>query len=335
MAMPADNSQVKDFTSEEAFFLSAKNQFQDEFLESSVTFFKNSQVEIEKSESGVFFDLIWATLESRSAGCLEIVNALEKNQSLALHRASPMFKSALFLFRAGILTLQTPTTTREDVFFDAATSVLRTEKAIKLKNLATIYSSNRLTRDLLLKTLLETYFFVKSAPTHIALAVAHAESFSLQCELSEYLADEAPHANLLKKGLLAAGFDESTFEKTKPSWATCELIEVMKDLAKTKSYGLVLALNEAMPRQKGVELSREAWSNIEKRNLVPSDVLAPFKTHEAVDEEEEHAKLGAAFFNTQNYLAPREQDVIMDSMRRLLDAQENFYKQFQEDCKSE
>jgi hypothetical protein len=181
-------------------------------------------------------------------------------------------------------------------FFRHLAAISRTRFARLTAGAAGIDSAlaaGRLGKRHLLGHLVEIHHFVSSAASHISPAIALAPSEHLRLLFSEYLSEEYLHGVMLREGLLLAGLTSDDIDRAAPLPATRAVMDFLRGLAHTDflAYSAVAAYNEAPTLEGAVGLYDARWRRIDETGLLPPAALAPFREHELIDLEGEHAAL--------------------------------------------
>src|SRR5262249_2210497 len=140
-------------------------------------------------------------------------------------------------------------------------------------------------RRLLLGGLVETYHLVGAASSHISPAIARSPTTNLQMMFSEYLAGEYWHGLWLRQGLPAPDISPIDLGRCDPLRGRMAAINCLRWAASTDllAYSACLAAGELEGGSKTAERVERYFDALVKLNLVPEEVIRPFKLHTLED----------------------------------------------------
>ncbi|WP_409463465.1 iron-containing redox enzyme family protein [Amycolatopsis sp. GA6-003] len=164
-------------------------------------------------------------------------------------------------------------------------------RQIGYHNLFSGLDSGELRSEVYLGIILETYHYVKSAPRHIATAIAHCDDERLIPILSQYFTEEYNHAGLLVQALTKMGIPQEEVIGAHPVIGTWSLINNLCEIARrdTLSYIACTTLFEA--RADDFEAGAESLRRAARTAGFPAECAEPLITHMRIDIEAGHTGL--------------------------------------------
>ncbi|MBS2965168.1 iron-containing redox enzyme family protein [Actinocrinis puniceicyclus] len=145
--------------------------------------------------------------------------------------------------------------------------------------------------EVFLGIILETYHYVKSAPRHIATAIAHCDDDRLEPILSKYFTEEYNHAGMLLQALKRMGLPKEQIQRAHPVIGTWSLINNLCEVARrdTLSYIACTTLFEA--RADDFEGGAASLRKAARLAGFPEECAEPLITHMRIDLEAGHVGL--------------------------------------------
>ena len=145
--------------------------------------------------------------------------------------------------------------------------------------------------EVFLGLVLETYHYVRSAPKHIATAIAHCDDERLVPLLSKYFTEEWNHAGMMRLALKRMGMPKSHIETANPTIGTWSLVNNLCEIARqdTLSYLACTSLFEA--RADDFDAAAESLRRAARLVGFAEDCAEPLITHMRVDLEAGHVGL--------------------------------------------
>ncbi|MGW1073038.1 iron-containing redox enzyme family protein [Streptomyces sp. NPDC002537] len=164
-------------------------------------------------------------------------------------------------------------------------------RQIGFHNLFAGLESGELRGEVFMGMILETYHYVKSAPKHIATAIAHCTDDRLIPLLSRYFTEEYNHAGMLLQSLKKMGLPKEHILDAHPVIGTWSLINNLCEIARqdTLSYIACTTLFEA--RADDFEEGAESLRKAARTAGYPEACAEPLITHMRIDVEAGHAGL--------------------------------------------
>jgi hypothetical protein len=165
-----------------------------------------------------------------------------------------------------------------------------------------------------LGSLIETYHFVISNPSHVSPAIVSAPSERIRMMWSEYLSDEYWHGAFLRKGLRAAGLSDADIDRADPLPANLAVMNFLKltSMLDPIAYAVCLTAGESLGDTS--EIANGRYDRMAE--LVGEDVVGPFREHHLIDLENAHGALSAELFAELPPLTRHQQDAISRAVRQ-------------------
>jgi hypothetical protein len=146
-------------------------------------------------------------------------------------------------------------------------------------------------KELLLGLVLETYHYVKSAPKHIATAIAHCDDERIVPLLSRYFTEEYNHAGMMLLALKRMGLRKEHILDANPMIGTWSLVNNLCEIARqdTLAYLACTTLFEA--RAEDFEAGSAGLRAAAVRLGFTEESVEPLITHMRIDVEAGHVGL--------------------------------------------
>lgn len=164
-------------------------------------------------------------------------------------------------------------------------------RQIGYHNLFAGLESGELRGEVFLGMIMETYHYVKSAPKHIATAIAHCDDDRLVPILSRYFTEEYNHSGMMLQALRKMGLPKEQIVNAHPVIGTWSLINNLCAIARqdTLSYIACTTLFEA--RADDFEAGAESLRRAARTAGYPEECAEPLITHMRIDVEAGHVGL--------------------------------------------
>ncbi|OJW49201.1 MAG: hypothetical protein BGO67_04390 [Alphaproteobacteria bacterium 41-28] len=190
-----------------------------------------------------------------------------------------------------------------------------------------------LTKDILLKALLESYLLINSVSDHIITAFDNDLEFTELEALDEYLEEEYWHGRFLYYGLRKAGITEQEIGEYEMSKETKNLLNFLSDIAKDDfaAYMLCMSITESPTNCPGHITNRlREWRKIENQQIIPKQVLDIFRKHEEHDLACGHGDFSYNFNLKDKELSALRQQEISKKIDAFLHLQGEIYQGIKE-----
>lgn len=173
----------------------------------------------------------------------------------------------------------------------------------------------------------ETYHYVKAAPKHIAVAIAHCKNSYWEKLLTEYFIDESNHAELILKTLENLGVEPDRAQAAHPIIGTMSLVNMLCEIGRTSTLAYLAStrLFEAT-REDAVE-AQKAWEEIAARYGVEAKAIEPFLDHMRGDVISNHGSLFAQALQEENYIDAKEAHYAVNCLHDLKHSYDQFHDQ--------
>ncbi|GAB2595347.1 hypothetical protein GCM10027168_30070 [Streptomyces capparidis] len=164
-------------------------------------------------------------------------------------------------------------------------------RQIGYHNLFAGLESGALRGEVFLGMVMETYHYVKSAPKHIATAIAHCSDERLIPLLSDYFTEEYDHSGMMVRALRHMGLPEEQITGAHPLIGTWSLINNLCEIARqdTLSYIACTTLFEA--RADDFEAAAESLHRAARMAGYPPECAVPLIAHMRMDVQAGHVGL--------------------------------------------
>lgn len=174
-----------------------------------------------------------------------------------------------------------------------------------------------LPREVFQGLMVETYHYVKSAPRHIATAIAHSRDDRGTALLSRYLEEEHDHAGLALDVVARVGIDPVQAAASHPTVGTLALINMLCDIGRqsTLAYLACTLLLEAR-REDGVA-SRGYVEELCTRYGYPSNAAESLLRHMEADLDAGHVGLLAPALEGVEAVSRAEADLAANLLHDL------------------
>lgn len=233
------------------------------------------------------------------------------------------------LGRLGLLRAETPTVaiSTQDFLQKIDQSATMWRRQIGYHRLFGLLERGEAGHDLISGFLLETYHFVGMAAKHISTAIAHCSDSHVTELLSEYLADEYRHRELIADSIVAMGIPREQIENAHPVIGTLSLVNMLCEIGRTSTLGYLCCLNliEARPQEESE--ARAAWTTIARKAGIDSKVFDGLMRHMQVDVTVGHVDLLAAAMSKQDAVFTRDAHLAINQMHDLKHAFDQFHDQ--------
>lgn len=179
-------------------------------------------------------------------------------------------------------------------------------------------------RRLVVGYMFEYFHTVKDAVSHISPAVAMAPTHRSRMILSELLADEYWHVELLRTGLHKLGFSDEDIARSDPLAGTTAFINFLRGAAMTDLMDYA-ACNvagesggESIGRDRQAKIVESFYEFLGSDGIIPPEALKPFAEHELVDIVAGHNSFAGELIYEHDLLTGRQQDSMRRTMLRYL-----------------
>ena len=145
--------------------------------------------------------------------------------------------------------------------------------------------------EVFLGMLLETYHYVKSAPRHIATAIAHCDDERLVPMLSKYFTEEFNHSGMLLLALKRTGMPAEQIRNAHPVIGTWSLINNLCEVARRDTLAYIACTTLFEARAEDFEAGAASLRKAARTAGFPEECAEPLITHMRIDLEAEHVGL--------------------------------------------
>jgi pyrroloquinoline quinone (PQQ) biosynthesis protein C len=146
-------------------------------------------------------------------------------------------------------------------------------------------------KEVFLGLMLETYHYVKSAPRHIATAIAHCRDPWYEPALTQYFVEEHSHASLVLDTVERLGLGREEARQSYPVAGTTVLIQMLCEIARTDTLSYLACTTLLEARATDIEASAATLRRICTGYGWPADAMAPLDAHIRADLDAGHASL--------------------------------------------
>ena len=146
-------------------------------------------------------------------------------------------------------------------------------------------------KEVFLGLIIETYHYVKSAPRHIATAIAHCNDEQFESSLIDYFVEEHAHSDRVLITAEKMGISRQSIEQSYPISGTIAVTQMLCDIARkdTLAYMACSALLEMPAEQYGP--ATESIQEICESYGYAREVLDSFISHAGEDVSAGHCNL--------------------------------------------
>ncbi|MGB8956300.1 MAG: iron-containing redox enzyme family protein [Tumebacillaceae bacterium] len=148
-----------------------------------------------------------------------------------------------------------------------------------------------LRKEVFIGLLLETYHYVKAAPKHISVALAHCSNPHYEKLIVDYFIDEYNHAGLILDTLENLGVPRHQAEQAHPIIGTMSLINMLCDVARHNTFAYLACTSLFEARKEDFEAAKESFERIAANYGFDKNAVAPVIEHLRGDVEADHNSL--------------------------------------------
>jgi len=193
-------------------------------------------------------------------------------------------------------------------------NVLMNAASLWGRELSTTLIANRLCEEvqplsLIQGWLLETYHYVADFPVAIQFAADTADG-ELRDVLQHYAAEERGHEKFVLRSLEAIGLSSAEVESSRPLASTRAVMLMMRSLFSVHPATVLLMAHMVEASEVPLEDLRQLRRDIESRQQLPEDSLAPIFEHQAIDASLGHQTL----LSRHRYLLPTGPRALLDEI---------------------
>ncbi|HEU4734913.1 MAG TPA: iron-containing redox enzyme family protein [Kofleriaceae bacterium] len=174
---------------------------------------------------------------------------------------------------------------------------------------------SRRSRRLVVGYLFEAFHYVSGAAIHFSPAIAMAPTHRSRMILSEMLAEEYWHGELLRTGLRKLDFSDDDIARSDPLAGTLAIVNCLRGAAMTSmpEYAACVLATEAGSEALGghERQAREVvgfWEFLGRDGVIPPEALKPFAEHDLVDVEHGHQSYAAEILCEYAMLTGQQQE---------------------------
>jgi Iron-containing redox enzyme len=173
----------------------------------------------------------------------------------------------------------------------------------------------------------ETYHYVKSAPKHIATAIAHCKNDDWQSILTEYFNDEYNHSELILRTLENLGVQRERAVSAHPIIGTMSLINMLCEIGRNSTLAYLACTRLFEATQEDAVDAEQAWKEIAARFDVDSKAIEPFLNHMRGDVISDHGSLFARALRGERYIDAKEVHYAVNCLHDLKHSYDQFHDQ--------
>ncbi|MFD0884953.1 iron-containing redox enzyme family protein [Streptosporangium algeriense] len=185
----------------------------------------------------------------------------------------------------------------------------------------------QLRREVFMGLIMETYHYVKSAPKHIATAIAHCDDPALEPILSEYFTEEWNHAGFLLETLVNMGVPKEQVESAHPIIGTWSLINNMCEIARTDTLSYLACTSLFEARESNADLAAESLRRIATSYGYPEGCVEPMISHMRLDVDAGHKGLLAEALEHREFVTARDAHRAVNNLHDLKHTYDQFHDQ--------
>ncbi|HEX8153391.1 MAG TPA: iron-containing redox enzyme family protein [Thermoanaerobaculia bacterium] len=175
--------------------------------------------------------------------------------------------------------------------------------------------------------MIETSHFVRSAPTHIATALAHCTDPRWRAMLTNYLVEECDHERYVLQVTTAMGYDPERVRSANPVIGTTSLIANLCRIARETTLGYFLCLRLLEGQAESRSQAIASLRHIAKRYGFGPEIVEPIARHALIDVEAGHASLLDEALEGFDALDAREVHLAVNAIHDLKHSLDQFYDQ--------
>jgi pyrroloquinoline quinone (PQQ) biosynthesis protein C len=157
-------------------------------------------------------------------------------------------------------------------------------------------------REVFTGLLIETYHYVRSAPQHIATAIAGCGDDKVRHLLSQYFVDEWNHAPLILETLRQLGVNTAHVEAAHPTIGAMSLTHMLNAVGQAGTLNYLTATSLFEARDNDADAAEEAMRQIAKGYDFDPAALDSLFLHMRADIEMNHASLLSSALDPNGYV---------------------------------
>lgn len=158
-------------------------------------------------------------------------------------------------------------------------------------------------REVFVGLLIETYHYVRSAPTHIATAISRCSDDRIRHLLAQYFVDEWNHAPLILETLCRLGVNTTHVESSHPTIGAMSLTHMLNAIGNAGSFQYLTATSLFEARSDDADAAETAMRAIATGFGFDPQALEPLFSHMRADIDMGHKSLLAEALEGQKVVA--------------------------------
>lgn len=173
----------------------------------------------------------------------------------------------------------------------------------------------------------ETYHYVKAAPRHISVAIAHCKDDYWERLLTEYFNDECDHSELILRTLENLGVQRDRAVSAHPIIGTMSLINMLCEIGRSSTLAYLACTRLFEASREDANDAEEAWKEIAGKYGVEAKAIEPFINHMMGDVISDHGSLLARALKNEKYIDAKEAHYAVNCLHDLKHSYDQFHDQ--------
>lgn len=173
----------------------------------------------------------------------------------------------------------------------------------------------------------ETYHYVKAAPKHISVAIAHCKNDAWERLLNDYFIDECSHSELILKTLENLGVRRERAVDAHPIIGTMSLVNMLCEIGRNSTLAYLACTRLFEATREDAADAENAWKEIAGRYEVDVKALEPFLNHMRGDVVSDHGSLFAQALAGEKYVDAKEAHYAVNCLHDLKHSYDQFHDQ--------
>jgi TENA/THI-4/PQQC family len=182
-------------------------------------------------------------------------------------------------------------------------------------------------QEVFLGLLIETYHYVKSAPEHIGIALAHCKNPYWKELLTQYLVEEYDHAELILQALENLGCPRQHIIDAHPIIGAMSLIHMLCEIGRKSTLGYLACTQLFEARREEFEVARNEFERICAGYGYDPKAVKPLIDHMRGDVIAAHSNLLAEALRDEQFVEAKEAHYAVNNLHDLKHAFDQFHDQ--------
>lgn len=180
-------------------------------------------------------------------------------------------------------------------------------------------------QEVFLGLMIETYHYVRSAPRHIATAIAYCSDRRFEELLSGYFVDEYAHADLMVRTLEKLGVPRPLIKQSRPTSGTLSLINMLAEIARKDTLGYLACTTLTEVREKDYQSAISSTREMSEEYGYSAEALDDFITHSTEDVGAGHSKLLSVALDGHASISAEQADLAIECLHDLKHSFDDYY----------